>query len=129
MATWVNVKEYEQARPDVLAQEVPIMLSRINAEKQGELFLMCKHFLKLDDSVTGVRVQAIDRLGVDLRVQCGDLTDEYRIGFRNMGNSAEDAKSELVKLFQEGWERENGYYYTETSPPVTKYAEDILRKK
>ena len=130
MATWVDVREYESARPDVLAQEVPLMLSRINVEKQGELGLLCKHFLKLDEgALTAVRVQAIDRLGVDLRVTTGDRTSEFRVGFRNACNTAEDAKSELVKLFQESWERENGYYFTDTMPPVTMYAEDILRSK
>lgn len=44
-------------------------------------------------------------------------------------NSAEDAKSEMMKLFQESWERDNGFFYTDTLPPVTKYAEDILRQK
>lgn len=51
----------------------------------------------------------------------------YAVGFRNVANSAEDAKSEMMKLFQESWERENGYFYTQDLPPVTKYAEDILR--
>lgn len=128
MATFVNVEDYESARPDVLAQEVPIMLSRINAEKQGELYLLCKHFLYLNE-VDNVRIQAIDRLGIDIRVQSGDLTDEYRIAFRNSANSAEDAKSEVIKLFQEAWERENGFFFTTTNPCFTKYAEDILRKK
>eukprot|EP01038_Epipyxis_sp_PR26KG_P004308 gene4308-6105_t len=146
MATWVNVEEYELARPDVLAQEVSIMLSKVNSEKQSELFLLCKHFLGLDIGNTGsesasssanilavtqVRVQAIDRLGVDLRVETGEFTDEYRIAFRHTVNSAEDAKSELVKLFQEAWECENGYftYTNESAPKITKYAEDILRNK
>jgi hypothetical protein len=80
MATWVNILDYETARPDVLAAEVTSMLSRINLEKQGELFLLCKHFLNLDD-VDIVRIQAIDRLGVDLRVKAGDYTDEYRLIF------------------------------------------------
>ena len=31
----------------------------------------------------------------------GDYTDEYRVGFRHNVNSAEDAKSEVMKLFQE----------------------------
>ena len=53
------------------------MLSRINLEKQGELLLLCKHFLNIED-VDIVRIQAIDRLGVDLRVKAGDYTDEYR---------------------------------------------------
>ena len=131
MATWVDVAEYQSARPDVLASEVSAMLSKINLDKQGELQLLCKHFLKLED-VDSVKLQAIDRLGVDLRVKTGEYTDEYRIGFRHVVSSSEDAKSELVKLFQECWERDNGYWsYTGVSaddlPPVHKYAEDILR--
>ena len=128
MATWVDVADYESARPDVLAQEVTNMLSRINTEKQGELYLLVKHFLDLPDADV-VRIQAIDRLGVDLRVQSGDYTDEYRVAFRHSVNSAEDAKSEVMKLFQESWERENGFFFTEDLPPTTKYAEDILRTK
>eukprot|EP01042_Synura_sphagnicola_P003855 gene3855-4821_t len=127
MATWVDVAEYESARPDVLAQEVPLMLARINAERQNELLLLCKHFLKLSD-VRSVAVQAIDRLGVDIRLQSGERTDEYRVAFRNLVTSAEDAKSELMKLFQEVWERENGLFFTDSIPLVTKYAEDILRE-
>lgn len=125
---WVDIEEYGIARPDVLASEVPAMLSRINLEKQTELFLLCKHFLSLE-GVDVVKLQAIDRLGVDLRITQGDLTDEYRLGFRHSVTSAEDAKSELTKLFQEAWERENGYAFTDKMPPVVKYAEDILRSR
>ena len=128
MATWVDVSEYETARPDVLAQEVTSMLSRINLEKQGELYLLCKHFLHIPD-VDVVRLQAIDRLGIDLRIKAGDYTDEYRVGFRNPVNSAEDAKSEVTKLFQESWERENGFFFAEDLPPIVNYPQDILRSK
>ena len=120
--------QYSKARPDVLAQEVSSMLAKINSEKQVELSLLCKHFLELRD-IDSVRIQATDRLGVDLRVQIGEFTDEYRVGFRHSVNSAEDAKSEIMKLFQEAWERENGFFFTNTQPPILKYAEDILRKK
>lgn len=57
----------------------------------------------------------------------GAYTDEYRIGFRYPVNSAEDAKSEMVKLFQEAWENENGYFFTDSRPAFKKYAEDFLR--
>ena len=70
LATWVDAEEYRRARPDVLASEVPIVLQKVNADKQSELFLLCKHFLGLDD-VDVVRIQAIDRLGIDLRVKKG----------------------------------------------------------
>lgn len=125
-STWVDVQEYAESRPDVMAAEVPTVLAKANTEKQAELNLLCKHFLRLD-GVSTVVLQAIDRLGIDLRVKTGDYTDEYRIGFRYQVNSAEDAKSEMIKLFQEAWERENGYCFTDTLPPYTKYAEDILR--
>ena len=128
MATWVDVEQYEAARPDVLAKEVPMMLARINIDKQGELYLLCKHFIHLND-IDVVRIQAIDQLGIDLRVKTGDYTDEYRIGFRHSVKTAEDAKSELMKLFQEAWERENGMVFVEGLPPIIKYAEDILRNK
>lgn len=60
----------------------------------------CKIYLR--------RLQAIDRFGVDLRVTSGDLTDEYRVGFRHEVKTTEDAKSEVMKLFQEAWGRDNG---------------------
>ncbi|CAE7691313.1 unnamed protein product, partial [Symbiodinium microadriaticum] len=66
------------------------------------------HFLRLPQ-VDSVRLQAMDRLGIDVRVKL----DEYRVAFRNPVLNVEDAKSELVKLFQECWERENtGKFYT-----------------
>lgn len=51
---------------------------------------------------------------------------EYRIGFRHSVNSSEDAKSELVKLFQEVWEREEGICSMGDLPPIVKYAEENL---
>lgn len=133
-ATWVDVVDYELAKPDVLAQEVSTMLAKLNAEKRNELRLLAKHFLGFNpDSIDEVRVQAVDHLGIDLRItasaESSPFTDEYRVGFRHQVNSAEDAKSEVIKLFQECWERENGFFFSEHLPKVTKYAEDILRSR
>ena len=83
------------------------------------------------DDVEIVQVKGVDRLGMDLRVTRSSTgaTDEYRIGFRDRVASSEDAKSEIIKTFQEAWERENGYIWSEELPPIICYAEDILRKK
>lgn len=35
-ASWVNIKEYEQSSPDVIAHEVTNVMSRVNAAKQGK---------------------------------------------------------------------------------------------
>lgn len=54
-----------------------------------------------------------------LFVLTGPYTDEYRVAFRNPVINVEDAKSELVKLFQECWERENtGQFYTDRLPDI-----------
>lgn len=111
----------------MLAHEVSRIVARINNEHEPELRLMCRHFLGAQE-VDQVQASSVDRLGIDLRVTRGELTDEYRIGFREKVSSTEDAKSELVKMFQEAWERENGYAWSEELPPVIRYAEDILRK-
>lgn len=128
MSTWINVEEYQRAKPDVLAHDVPNVLSRVNVEKQLELILICKHFLRLE-SVDVVTIQTIDKFGIDIRVKRDQFTDEYRVAFRHPVNSSEDAKSELMKLFQEAWERDQGYFFTEDLPPIKKYAEDILRSR
>lgn len=41
--------------------------------------------------------------------------------------SIEDAKSEIVKIFQEAWEKDHGFEWEDQGPPVQRYAEDILR--
>lgn len=42
-------------------------------------------------------------------------------------SSVEDAKSEIVKIFQEAWEKEHGFEWEDQGPPIQRYAEDILR--
>lgn len=51
---------------------------------------------------------------------------QYRIAFRHSVHTIEDAKSELLKLFQECWEREHtGKYYT-TLPETLQYTKEFL---
>jgi putative heme iron utilization protein len=76
-----------------------------------------------------VTVTTVDRLGMDLRLSDGPRTDEFRIGFQQEVASVEDAKSEIVKIFQEGWEREEGFEWDDEGPPVQQYARDIIRDK
>ncbi|CAM9432575.1 unnamed protein product [Ascophyllum nodosum] len=139
MSKWLPVCEYQAshqvpfclphfqaAKPDILADEATSIVSKINKSKQEELATVCKHFLHraFPDSVS---VTTVDRLGLDVRVKANDLTDEFRIGFRQPVSSVEDAKSEIVKIFQEAWEKEHGFEWEDQGPPVQRYAEDILR--
>jgi hypothetical protein len=133
-SAWVEGSEFLSADADILAKDAGRIVARLNAEHQEDLMDVARHLLRVGTAVSA-RVQAVDRLGFDVRV--GYLvgrkakTDEYRIGFRTAIVSVEDAKSELLKVFQEAWEVGNGMMEVGEGgeAPVYKRAEDALGNK
>lgn len=139
LAKWVDPQDYKTAAPDILAKEAGDIITRINREHAEDLMLTAKHLLSIDTQIEQIRVTSVDRLGMDIRVtsQKGTrrnklITDEFRIGFRIPVISVEDAKSEILKVFQEAWEKGNGYEYEEeqlipgSDVPIVKIAADSL---
>jgi len=140
-AGWIPVEEYRNAEPDILAKEANSISSKLNIEEKIDLELVALHLLELK-GVQDVSVTGIDRLGMDLRVNrqvsTGRkklATDEFRVGFRIPVLSVEDAKSEIVKIFQEAWEKGQGYTWANdngeidlpgSDVPIMKIAEDVL---
>jgi len=137
-AKWVPVEEYRDAATDILAEEATEIVAKLNREHLSDLSLTATHILDCKD-VEKVRVTSVDRLGMDIRVTTRGKrkdklnTDEFRIGFRIPVVSVEDAKSEVLKVFQEAWEKGNGYSWGEeeddlpgSSIPILKIATDGL---
>jgi len=138
MAKWVDVEDYRQAAPDILAKEANEIVSKLNREFQSDLELTAKHLLNMEN-VQNIRVTNVDRLGMDIRVtvQQGTRrnklsTDEFRVGFRIPVISVEDAKSEILKVFQEAWEVAEDINWGDegetpgSDVPITKIAADGL---
>eukprot|EP00565_Helicotheca_tamesis_P006736 CAMPEP_0185723732 /NCGR_PEP_ID=MMETSP1171-20130828/471_1 /TAXON_ID=374046 /ORGANISM="Helicotheca tamensis, Strain CCMP826" /LENGTH=377 /DNA_ID=CAMNT_0028391479 /DNA_START=228 /DNA_END=1361 /DNA_ORIENTATION=+ len=138
LSKWVDVEEYKSAVPDILANEASDIVSKLNSMHTDDLFLTAQHLLEVQD-VEKVRVTGVDRLGMDVRVTSRQgarrnkmITDEFRIGFRIPVISVEDAKSEVLKVFQEAWEKGKGVTWggEEEMPgstvPIMKIAEDSL---
>ena len=136
LAKWIPVEEYLDAGSDILAEESMQIVSKLNLQHVNDLKLTAQHLLECVQ-VEQVRVTSIDRLGMDVRVtQKGKrrnttVTDEFRIGFRIPVLSVEDAKSEVLKVFQEAWEVANGYTWDDdeepgSDVPIAKFAEDDL---
>jgi hypothetical protein len=140
VSSWINLTEYEEATPDSLAAHMPKLLPRLNLEKETELKLVCKHFLLLDDPIASVKIQSMDRLGFDLRVKIGmsplppppplsswvagkisSMAQQYRVAFRHRVVTIEDAKSELLKLFQECWQKKFKGKHLKDLPVTMKY--------
>lgn len=138
LAKWVPVEDYKDAASDILANEAVSIVSRLNRDHPKDLQLTAEHLLGCED-VENIRVTSLDRLGMDIRVTTKGKgrrnklnTDEFRIGFRIPVISVEDAKSEILKVFQEAWEKGNGYQWEgdEAEPgcdvPILKIAADDL---
>jgi len=142
LAKWVDPEEYQHSTPDILAKEAATICAKLNADHDEDLQLTARHLLDVDTEIERVRVTNVDRLGMDIRVtsQKGArrnklTTNEFRVGFRIPVISVEDAKSEVLKVFQEAWEKGNGYVWdaieTDTELPgagipIAKIAEDGL---
>jgi len=109
MAKWVEPEDYRDAEADVLAREASSIIAKLNRDHGEDLLLTANHLLNVENLET-IRVTGVDRLGMDLRVtrqiRRNKLqTDEFRVGFRIPVISVEDAKSEILKVFQEAWEK------------------------
>lgn len=139
LAKWVEPEDYKNASPDILAEEASEIVSRLNRDHSDDLSLTAKHLLGVESEIEKIRVTNVDRLGMDIRVtsQKGArrnklITDEFRVGFRIPVISVEDAKSEVLKVFQEAWEVGNGYTWDSddelpgSTVPIMKIAEDGL---
>jgi putative heme iron utilization protein len=134
---WVSPEEYGGAAPDILAKEASNIMDRLNRQHVEDLLLTATHILNVAE-VQKARVTGVDRLGMDVRVTSRVprrknklQTDEFRVGFRIPVVSVEDAKSEVLKIFQEAWEKANGVTWGgDEMPgadiPVIKTAEDSL---
>lgn len=137
LAKWVPVEEYRNAAADILAMEATDIVSKLNKEHAEDLQLTATHLLGCTE-IERIRVTNVDRLGLDIRITTKGkrrnklITDEFRIGFRIPVISVEDAKSEVLKIFQEAWEKGNGYDWGEegdepgSDVPIVKIAADGL---
>jgi heme iron utilization protein len=141
LAKWVEPGDYQLAAPDILAKEASDIVSRVNREHTEDLQLTAEHLLGVETTIEEVKLTNVDRLGMDIRVtsQMGTrrnklVTDEFRVGFRIPVISTEDAKSEILKVFQEAWEKGNGFTWDDdeatdapgSDVPILKIAADSL---
>ena len=135
---WVSPERYRDATPDILAEDASDITGRLNRNHGDDLMLVAEEILGVT-AAEKVRVTGVDRLGLDVRVTSRVpkrknkvQTDEFRVGFRIPVISVEDAKSEVLKVFQEAWEKSQGVTWGEDGEvpgmdiPMLKTAEDGL---
>ena len=117
---WLDVTEYEMCENSLLADDLCSLVNKYNTENKKDLQRMCKHIIGENVSPNDqIRVLGIDKFGINIQIIPQIISDplfatnEYssstecrRVGFENRVHNVEDVKSELAKIFQESWEKE-----------------------
>jgi len=109
---WVPLSEYSVAEANPLAPAAASLLSKINGQHRPALRRFAAVYTGVPvDSVIEAELLSVDQLGFDLRAQLGPSapSSPMRIGFRLPPGNEEEGISVFMKLFQEAYERQNGF--------------------
>ena len=97
--SWVEVQEYNEARPDPVAPSADGIISHMNDDHTAAQILLVKHFL--GHEATHARMTGVDRLGCELDVTTATTTMPLRLAFPIPQTSADDVHHTLVAMVQE----------------------------
>jgi len=96
---WVAALEYDQARPDPLAEAATGILEHMNADHKDALILLARKFAGIDAQETSMT--AVDRLGFHVRAKTREGMKGARIAFLREVGSPEETRRVLVEMVQQ----------------------------
>ena len=109
---WVSAGDYAEAEPNPLAPAAQALLEKLNTQHTAALRRFAAVFAGVPgDEVASAEVLSVDQMGFDLKLQLGPSAPPslIRAGFKLPPANAEEGTSVFMKLFQEAYERENGF--------------------
>jgi putative heme iron utilization protein len=100
---WVAAADYDQARPDPVADVASGIIEHMNADHKDALILLAKVFGRVESQEAAMT--SVDRLGFHLRLKTSEGMKGTRIAFlREVANSS-DARKILVEMVQRAREK------------------------
>lgn len=109
---WVPTAEYAEAEPNPLADASATLLSKMNTQHAPALRRFAAVYAGVPpEDLEVAELLAVDQMGFDMRVQLGPSAPVslVRAGFKLQPANAEESTSIFMKLFQEAYERQNGF--------------------
>lgn len=110
--TWIALSEYVEAEANPLAPAAAMLLNKLNTQHEAPL----KRFVSVyagvpQEELSLAEIVSVDQMGFDIRMQLGPSApiSMLRAGFKMPPANAEEGTSIFMKLFQEAYERENGF--------------------
>jgi heme iron utilization protein len=96
---WVSAAEYDQARPDPLADAATGILQHMNADHKDALVLLARKFAGIESQEA--TMTAVDRLGFHVRMKTQEGMKGARIAFVREVRNPEETRKVLVEMVQQ----------------------------
>ena len=109
---WVALSEYTEAEANPLAASVGTLLTKMNKQHHTALKRFAAVYSGVPiDEIGEAHLVSIDQMGFDMRVQLGPSAppSTVRAGFKQPPQNEEEGTSVFMKLFQEAYEKQNGF--------------------
>jgi heme iron utilization protein len=95
---WVQASEYDQARPDPLADAAAGILEHMNADHKDALVLLARVLAGIESQEAAMT--SVDRLGFHVRLKTADGMKGTRIAFLKEVSNPAEARKVLVEMVQ-----------------------------
>ncbi|HEV3308151.1 MAG TPA: DUF2470 domain-containing protein, partial [Candidatus Sulfotelmatobacter sp.] len=96
---WVQVSDYDQARPDPLADAAAGIIEHMNADHKEALVLLARSFAGIEAQEAAMT--SVDRLGFHLRLTTPDGMKGARIAFLREAITPAETRKVLVEMVQQ----------------------------
>jgi len=95
---WVSASEYEQAKPDPLADSASGIVKHMNTDHADALILLARAFAGIE--AEEATMTSVDRLGFNVRLKTSEGMRGVRIAFLREVRSPAEARTVLVEMTQ-----------------------------
>ena len=95
---WVSAPEYEQAKPDPLADSASGIVKHMNTDHADALILLARAFAGIE--AEEATMTSVDRLGFNVRLKTSEGMRGVRIAFLREVRSPAEARTVLVEMTQ-----------------------------
>ena len=96
---WVDVREYEHAAPDPLANAAPVILAHMNDDHVDSMILLARSHAGIE--ATEATKTSVDRLGFSLRLKTINGVKGARINFLHEATTPQDTRALLVEMVRQ----------------------------
>lgn len=102
--SWVPGEEYHMSYPDPLWKHANGIITHMNEDHKHNMISYVKAFEKIEDDITEIEMNVVDRFGFEMRAVVGGKGRTIRMSFSEEVRDAGQVRKEMVALAQKARE-------------------------